>query len=50
MSLTLWLMPVMLIFFPVLGEWMLVANSSIYPNGLSISFPYFSGLLSELDY
>ena len=45
MSLTLTLLPVMLIFFPVLGEWMLVTNSSIYPSALSMTFPYFTGLV-----
>ncbi len=49
MSLTLGLLPFVVIFSSVIGEWMLVANSSIYPDKLPMAFPYFTGILYELD-
>jgi hypothetical protein len=45
MSLTLGLLPFVVIFAPVIGEWMLVANSSIYPDKLPMRFPYFHGII-----
>ena len=50
MSLSITILPLMAIFFPLVGEWMLVANSSIYPNALNMTFPYFKGLFWMLDY
>jgi hypothetical protein len=50
MSLSVHILPIMLVISPLIGEWMLVANSSIYPNVLPMSFPYYTGLLWELDY
>ena len=50
MSLSKAILPIMLIFFPLFGEWMLVANSSIYPKALPMTFPYFKGLIWQLDY
>jgi hypothetical protein len=49
MSLTLGLLPFVVVFSSVIGEWMLVANSSIYPNQLPMTFPYFKGVIYELD-
>jgi hypothetical protein len=50
MSLTITIIPIMLILFPIVGEWMLVANTSIYPNALNMTFPLFKGLYWMLDY
>ena len=37
---TLLLFPVMLIIFPLLGCWMVVENSAIYPSGLPTTFHF----------
>jgi hypothetical protein len=37
-SFSLFVLPAILILFPPLAEWMIVANSYIYPSGLPISF------------
>ena len=50
MSLSINILPMMLIAFPLFGEWMLIANSYIYPNILPMTFPYFTGLYWMLDY
>jgi hypothetical protein len=49
MSLSILILPFMLIFFPVFGEWMFTANTSIYPNVLPMTFPLFNGLSWILD-
>jgi len=49
MSLTMGLIPFLVILSPVIGEWMLAANGSIYPDQLPMRFPYFNGLLYQLD-
>jgi hypothetical protein len=48
-SLTLGFFPMLLMASPLIGEWMLVANSNIYPNQLPMNFPYFNNLYVELD-
>lgn len=42
-SLTLVIFPAALTLGPLVGEWMLVGNSDIYPNNLPMSFPYLHG-------
>ncbi len=49
MSVSTGILPIMLIFFPLIGEWMLVANSSIYPDKLPMALSLFSGSVEELD-
>lgn len=49
MSLTITILPLMLIFFPLFGEWMLTANSSIYPDVLPMTFPLLKNLYWMLD-
>lgn len=49
MSITLVLIPILVIFSPLVGEWMLAANADIYPNQLPMAFPYFQGLIYQLD-
>lgn len=42
----------MLIFFPVLGEWMVSSNAYIYPSGLPIDMSFLNfleGHFTELD-
>lgn len=42
----------MVIFVPLIGEWMLVSNNYIYPSGLPISFTFLDflkGHFTELD-
>ena len=46
-SLTLLLLPVILVCFPVIGEWMLISNSYIYPSGLSTSFDFLNFLSGQ---
>lgn len=48
-SLTKHIFPVILVFCPIVGEWMLVGNSDIYPSALKMTFPYLQGLVMELD-
>lgn len=48
-SLTLVIFPAALTLGPLVGEWMLVGNSDIYPNNLPMSFPYLHGNFYELD-
>ena len=48
-SLSLGLMPFVLIICPLVSEWMLIGNSSIYPNKLPMKFPYFQGIITILD-
>ena len=49
MSFSLTLLPLCLIISPMIGEWMLVANSQIYPDKLNMTFPVFTGIMTELD-
>lgn len=49
MSLSMGVLPFLLMFSPVVGEWMLVANSGIYPGQLPMAFPYLKGIIYELD-
>ena len=44
-SFTKTIIPLILIFCPLVGEWMLVGNSDLYPKALKMSFPYFKGLV-----
>jgi hypothetical protein len=44
-SFTRAILPLMLVVCPLVGEWMLVANSDIYPSALAMSFPYLGGLV-----
>lgn len=39
----------MLIFFPIVGEWMFTANTAIYPDVLPMTFPFFKDLYWMLD-
>lgn len=48
-SLTLSLIPFIIILSPIVGEWMLTANYDIYNANLPMSFPYFQGLSVILD-
>jgi hypothetical protein len=48
-SFTRSIIPLIIIICPLVGEWMLVGNSDLYPSALSMTFPYFQGLLMELD-
>lgn len=49
MSLSIMLLPWILILFPLIGCWMLVGNSSIYPNNLSMGISLFDREFEELD-
>ena len=47
---TLILLPAILILFPMIDEWMLIANSYIYPYGsFSFKLTFLTGYISELD-
>lgn len=51
-SLSLHIFPFMLIFFPIMGEWMIISNSSIYPSGLPVDLSFLNfleGYFTELD-
>lgn len=49
MSFSLILLAIVLIICPLIGCWMLVANAQIYPDKLSMTFPVFNGIITELD-
>lgn len=49
MSFSLTLLPICIILSPLIGEWMLVANTQIYPNKLNMTLPIFEGIITELD-
>ena len=49
MSFSLTLLPICLIVSPIIGEWMLVANSQIYPDKLNMTLPILNGIFDELD-
>ena len=48
-SITLIVMPFMLIFFPLVGCWMLVSNNYIYPTGLPNSFNFLDFLKGHFE-
>jgi hypothetical protein len=48
-SFSLAIFPFIVIVCPLIGEWMLVSNSDIYPNNLAMTFPYLQGNFYELD-
>jgi hypothetical protein len=41
-SIPLLFLPIALVVCPLVSEWMLTANSSIYPNGISVSLSIFT--------
>ena len=43
MALSINLLPLILIIFPLIGCWMLVANENIYPDKLSMALPFLEG-------
>lgn len=49
MSFSTMFLPFMIIIFPLIGCWMLVGNSYIYPNQLPMSLPVLKGYFTELD-
>lgn len=48
-SITLIMFPVVLIFFPLIGEWMLISNNYIYPNGLPSDLSFLNFLEGHSD-
>ena len=49
MGLSLVILPLILVVAPLNGEWMLVSNRFIYPDGWSHSFDFMYGSFQILD-
>lgn len=46
MSVSIIVLPMILIFAPLIGCWMLVGNAHLYPNVLPMAFPVLQGIFN----